>query len=395
MRVATIYNAGKHSKVGPAKNIARLYANQELFLDNGVELLGPFLPDQGIGDLQSYEKSAGFKVKQLMKRAMMATKFGALALLRATQIRLSRMALNEYQKATQDDVDLIVFRDFVTAHEYLRAGGEKPYVLVMHNDGTPDMFFTMSPFAKLDKGWAREKIDGWFEEVFAKASGLLFLSDEARNRFKSRYPSVDCVMGTYHQGLEKPAAVSSLPGTETDGAVFVSVGTVCERKNQRGIVEAFGMMNDSDSVLIVVGEGEDLSLCQEMSEKAGIENRVIFTGSLENVGDALSVSNVFVSASFDEGVPNAAVEAMSHGLPLILTDVGSCSVLLENGNGILIEPDVDQLQRAMASMAENPSLRAKCGAKSRELYERDYGVEVMCREHCDMYMRTLQAARGV
>lgn len=394
MRVATIYNAGRHSKVGPAKNIARLYSNQELFLENGVELLGPFVPDQGIDDLQSYEKSTGFKVKQLVKRAMRATKFGTLALLRATQIRLSRMALDEYQEGTQDDVDLIVFRDFITAHEYLRAGGKKPYVLVMHNDGTPDMFFAASSYAKLGKGWTRKKLNGWFEEVFEKASGFLFLSDEARCRFKSRYPSIDCVVGTYHQGLEKPPAVDPLSEIEADGTVFVSVGTVCERKNQRGIIEAFSQIGDSDSVLVIVGEGEDLPFCQELSKEAGLEDRVVFTGSLENVGDALSVSDVFVSASFDEGVPNAAVEAMSYGLPLILTDVGSCAMLLENENGILIEPDIDQLRGAMSSMAERPSLRTECGARSLELYEKSYGVDGMCREHCDMYVRTLRAVQG-
>lgn len=389
MRVATIYNAGKHSKVGPAKNIARLYANKELFLDKGIELLGPFVPDQGIGDLQSYERSFKFKLKQFVKRCMKKSRVGNLLSLRMTQIRLSRMALEEYWRVTQDNVDLVIFRDFISAHEYLRLGGTRPYVLVMHNDGTPDMFFSDSPFEKLSTGVFRKMLDAWFEEVFHKASGLLFLSKQAEGRFHSRYPEVSCAMGIYHQGLERPASPCPLECANRDLVVFVSVGTVCKRKNQRGIIEAFSQMSDPAALLVIVGEGEDLPYCRQLVKELGIDDKVIFTGSLENVGDALSVADVFVSASFDEGVPNAAVEAMAYGLPLVLSDVGSCKTLIENENGILVDTSVTQLQEAMLAMLENPELRRSSGEGSLELFESCYRVETMCLEHCDMYLQAL------
>lgn len=391
MKVATVYNAGKHSKVGPAKNIARLYSNKVLFEREGIELLGPFVPDQGIGDLQAYEQSFKFRVKQFIKRCMRTNALGSMLLLKTTQIRLSRMALDEYWKATDDEVDLVVFRDFISAHEYLRRGGNKPYVLVMHNDGTLDMFFSSSSFERLGKGAFRKKLDGWIEEVLSNAKGLLFLSDEAKRHFQDRYPEIRCLTGTYHQGLDKPDSPSPLTCLDNDLTVFVSIGTVCERKNQRGALEAFRRLASPFAMLVIVGEGEDLSYCQELAKSKGIADQVVFTGSLENVGDALSVADVFVSASFDEGVPNAAVEAMSYGLPLVLTDVGSCKTLLENENGMLVDTSVSQLQNAMSMMLDDSVFRQSAGERSLELYRQSYSVEKMCLEHCEMYLRTISA----
>lgn len=391
MKVATIYNAGKHSKVGPAKNIARLYSHNDIFSRKGIELLGPFQPDQGIANLQLYERSFKFKARQFIKRCLRMTSPGSMFLLRTTQIRLSRIALAEYWKKTNDEVDLIVFRDFISAHEYLRMGGSRPYVLVMHNDGTPDMFFSSSSFEKLGKGRFRKKLDNWFEEVFREAKGLLFLSKEAEKRFHCRYPDISCVTGFYHQGLEKPECTQPMDCSDTESIVFISVGTVCKRKNQRGIIKAFSRLIHSHALLVIVGEGEDLPFCRQLTHELNIDDRVVFTGSLESVGDALAGADVFVSLSFDEGVPNAAVEAMAFGLPLILSDVGSCQTLLENENGILVDTSVAQLQDAMSAMLNDPELRKKRGKRSRELFERCYRVEEMCVEHCDMYLRTLSA----
>ena len=172
---------------------------------------------------------------------------------------------------------------------------------------------------------------------------------------------------------------------------FISVGTVCKRKNQSGIIRAFAQMDNEHCNLLIVGGGDELEKCKALAHELGDEKHVSFSGPTQDVGSYLSRADIFVSASLDEGVPNAAVEAMSYGLPVILTDVGFCSDLID-GNGVLLG-NGESLARAMQEMAGSQNLQSM-GERSRSLYFDHYTVEAMCLEHADFYNHVLHYSEG-
>lgn len=380
--VATIIDTNLSALIGPTKNIERIYANADLFSSLGISLVGPYYPGTIMmkGDRSEARRYSGLKdrVKMLMKQSAISS----WVLYQLTHYKNACEALDKYFAETDDGVDLVVFRESVSAAEYNRRGGKKPYVLVLHCDGTNDMFYSGSAFPKLKSTKYQIRLDADFENVCRNASGLLFLSDKAIAKFNKRYPGIECPKGYYHQGLDRPASRTALQiEKDKEHIVFISVGTVCKRKNQTAIVRAFSRIDSPVARLIIVGGGDDLDNCKTLAHSLGIEDRCLFAGPTNSVGDYLAVSDVFVSASLDEGVPNAAVEAMSYGLPLILTDVGFCCDLIAD-NGLLIRTDED-LAEAMKSMLALDL--ETMGANSLNLYSQYYTVDNMCREHADFY----------
>lgn len=386
-QVATLSSFGLPVPIGPAKNVNRIYSNSSIFGQHNIELLGPFCPDVGYTAFKDYETSFNRSIKESIKMYLRKTSLGNWAMYRLTHMRRARQAIDSYYSSTNDKSDLIVFRDFTVAYEYLKRGGVVPFILVMHNDGTNDMFYSDSAYPLLGRNPFRSIIDARFYRVVSSASGIFFLSQKAIDNFTKRYPEISCPMSWYHQGLSVPEAPSPIDKPDCSVA-FVSVGTVCKRKNQRMIIKAFASIKDKYSVLFIVGDGPDLGPCKELAESLGVSERVFFTGSLDYPGNILKICDVYVSASVDEGVPNAAVEAMSFGLPLILTDVGSCSELIKD-NGILIKVQESQLVDAMDYISLHPEKRKKFSLKSSELYSEEYTTQKMCIEHARFYKEVI------
>lgn len=104
-----------------------------------------------------------------------------------------------------------------------------------------------------------------------------------------------------------------------DAKIFVSVGHLSTRKNPLEIIEAFSTSGLSQAhLLIFVGDGPLMKACTERI--SGLD-RVQLLGRQENVNEYLQLSDCFISASKSEGLPNSVLEAISCGLPTILSDI--------------------------------------------------------------------------
>jgi glycosyltransferase involved in cell wall biosynthesis/ribosomal protein S18 acetylase RimI-like enzyme len=94
---------------------------------------------------------------------------------------------------------------------------------------------------------------------------------------------------------------------------------------------------------------------------------VIFAGWRENVRDMLAAMDVFVLASWREGVPRSAIEAAAMGLPLVLTDIRGCREVCRDGvEGRLVPPrNAERLARAIADLLGDPVARERMGEAAR------------------------------
>lgn len=105
-----------------------------------------------------------------------------------------------------------------------------------------------------------------------------------------------------------------------NGFIFVYSGQIIERKNQKFLLEVFSKtFKDIDNVvLLLLGDGADYP---ELSSKYENVQNIIFKGNVTNVDEYLKASDVYVSTSKSEGMPNGVLEAMAAGLPVILSDI--------------------------------------------------------------------------
>jgi len=111
--------------------------------------------------------------------------------------------------------------------------------------------------------------------------------------------------------------------------LFISVGHLSPIKNPFILIEAFKKTEIKGSKLIFIGDGK---LRKECESRIKNDNRIILLGHQDHVVDYLSASDVFISASITEGMPNAVLEAVSCNNILLLSNIPSHIDVLSKGN---------------------------------------------------------------
>jgi glycosyltransferase involved in cell wall biosynthesis len=126
-------------------------------------------------------------------------------------------------------------------------------------------------------------------------------------------------------------------------------------------------------------------LCSER-----IRDKVQFhaTHDRAKIREMLINSDVFVLTSLSEGLPNAPLEAMSVGIPCILTNVGGCGEIVRDGfNGFLVEPgDYEALSSRLLVLCNSRALLTRMGNRARKRVLATYSLDVCA----DNYMRVFQ-----
>lgn len=153
---------------------------------------------------------------------------------------------------------------------------------------------------------------------------------------------------------------------------MLCVSRLIERKGIRFLIEAISMLNDDKIELVLVGEGNQEKELKQLAKDLDVADRVEFKGYVDHddIGDIYENSDVFVLPSSNEGMSNALLEAMASGLPVIVTDTGGTSELLD-GNGVVVPMgDPNAIAQAVCELRDDPKARRRMGAKSREIAER-------------------------
>lgn len=123
---------------------------------------------------------------------------------------------------------------------------------------------------------------------------------------------------------------------------IISIGILCERKNQLEIIRFVHKCKDNGiKVLLTLLGEESLSyglLCKKYVKENGLEENVIFTGFVSNIENYLRKADILIIASKIESYPGVIVEAMANNVPILSTPVGGVPELLIDGyNGLVIE----------------------------------------------------------
>jgi glycosyltransferase involved in cell wall biosynthesis len=161
----------------------------------------------------------------------------------------------------------------------------------------------------------------------------------------------------------------------SDKPKILMVGTINENKGQRRLISTL-LKSKLDLEIWIVGTGPDLKSVRELTISLDGEQRVKFFGqkSHDQLAYLLPKADVFVMYSYSEGMPRAMIEAMAVGLPIITTNAGFCSDVIENElQGIILgdNPDVEIIKQ-LNLLINNDELRARLGRAARIRAETDF-----------------------
>ena len=140
--------------------------------------------------------------------------------------------------------------------------------------------------------------------------------------------------------------------------IIVCVGRLNVRyKRQDLLINAFSKFieHHPDWLLMFVGDGKDMNHLKKLAKDLGVDKQVIFEGKVNNVKDYLLQSRIYVLSSDTEGMPNALMEAMALGMPVITTDCspGGGRYLVNNlVNGILVSKgNMEEIYEALMKIS--------------------------------------------
>lgn len=109
--------------------------------------------------------------------------------------------------------------------------------------------------------------------------------------------------------------------------IFVYAAGFNNRKNQKEAIEGFlNMKNNNGVILLLLGDGISH---ESLKNEYGKHEKILFRGEVSNISEYLKASDIYISTSISEGLPNGVLEAMSSGLPLLLSDIPQHLEILE------------------------------------------------------------------
>ena len=143
----------------------------------------------------------------------------------------------------------------------------------------------------------------------------------------------------------------------------------------------------------IAGDGPSYEEAQKLVSQYQLNHYFHFHGWVdkEEKEKLLQQSDLFVLPSYFEGLPMSILEAISYGMPVISTKVGSIDEAVKDGvNGYLIEPgDISALEDSLHSAISNPSFE-KMGKASRRLAEKNFDEEKYFRQIEALYLAEAQ-----
>jgi glycosyltransferase involved in cell wall biosynthesis len=157
----------------------------------------------------------------------------------------------------------------------------------------------------------------------------------------------------------------------------VFIGRFNRIKNLHNLIEAFSGIGH-DKELVMVGSGDDKESLERQAKELGIN--LIFTGVVprEQIPIELNKSDVFILPSFSEGQPKVLLEAMSCGLPCIVSDIPSLREIVKDGhNGFLCQTDSDSIKNCLKKVLSKPEISKRVGKNAREYIEKKFSAETL------------------
>jgi glycosyltransferase involved in cell wall biosynthesis len=143
-------------------------------------------------------------------------------------------------------------------------------------------------------------------------------------------------------------------------------------------------------VAILCGDGPLRPRLKRLAQELGAAHRLIFTGYIPNVWALMKRADVFVSLSKFEGCPNAVLEAMASGCPLVVSDILAHREIVDERTACLVSPlDLEAAARAIKNILESDSA-AQNRARAASAKVLEMTVEKMARLYERLYLNLLE-----
>lgn len=190
-------------------------------------------------------------------------------------------------------------------------------------------------------------------------------------------------------------ALRSKLGIPPGAKVILLVGRFSSEKDHvtllRAVADLRAGANAPDARLLLVGDGPDRGRIEQEIRSLGLERAVVLSGQVPSAEPYYGIADIAALSSLTEGSPNALLEAMAAGIPVVATRVGGIPEIVNDGeSALLIEPqDRKAMTRALAALAGDGRLAEKLAQRAREIVQSSYTPEARTKRLIEIYCKIL------
>jgi glycosyltransferase involved in cell wall biosynthesis len=183
-----------------------------------------------------------------------------------------------------------------------------------------------------------------------------------------------------------PAAPVPVPGLPEGPALVLAVGKFKPQKNVWNLLEALErLVARAPACALVCGEGELHDEALRRLRERGLGGRIVAPGFVGDVWSWMKRARVFVSVSHYEGMPNAVMEAMACGCPLVLSDIPMHREIVEPGAALFVDPLApERIAEALGAVLADPE-----GARARAELARKaalgWSIDAAAARYAELY----------
>jgi glycosyltransferase involved in cell wall biosynthesis len=188
---------------------------------------------------------------------------------------------------------------------------------------------------------------------------------------------------------EAAAALRTRLGIGADEKVLLIAARLSKEKDHATLLRALANLRERHGWmprLIVLGEGPERPHIEAASGSLALAGQVILPGWVPSE-PYYGIADVAVLSSVTEGSPNAILEAIGAGVPVVATAVGGIPEIVANGESALLVPagDAERMAEAIGAVLSSPELSQRLAARGREVAARRHSPEARVQAICEVY----------
>ena len=210
------------------------------------------------------------------------------------------------------------------------------------------------------------------------------------NLLAAPFAARDRIIHIYNGAL--PADIRAVPWPKR-GFTLLHVGRMAPPKDHATLLRAVALthMRHPEVQLWMVGDGPLEASLRKLRDELGLKDCVTFFGEQADVSPFLLAADLFVNSSVTEGLPVSLLEAMSVGLPAVVTDVGGMGEVARLSAAVTLVPSSDPERMAVAlcdAMVRRQELPGM-GQQASYCYEQYFKPERMLDDYMNLYKRCI------
>ena len=283
----------------------------------------------------------------------------------------------------EQEVDIVHCHDwgvYVESALSVKKAGRAKVILTAHGPYTQ---YAPGLISKLKK-MIRHIVERYLSKFTYK---IVAVSDSIKSYIKKEIGIGDDKVSVIHNGVQ---GYNYEFTTHSDKCrKLITVGRVAKIKNHRLMIDAISTVIKSikDVRLTIVGDGPEFENIKKYTNEIGLSDVVTFTGFRTDIEELLKLHDAFLLSSHYEGISIAGLEAMSLGLPIVSTNVGGVSEMVQDGvNGLLAENNsVTDYAQCLAKLCSDDDLFEELSRSSRAVFCDKFQEDAMLNDYRSLY----------